>query len=109
MNNYLLNNPENMLLSDIFPKGSLTNDIFHLETPFVTPSYSDLVTVNSRLEHLSLEINTQSLRIEVERAKRQKLRASLKQFKQSTLSPCSEMAPQLSTRGRDHQVKYDVF
>ena len=51
------------------------------------------LSLNSRLEHLSLEINTQSLRIEVERAKRQKMRASLKQLKQEISTPCPDIAP----------------
>jgi len=50
-------------------------------------------TLNSRLEHLSLEINTQSLQIEVERAKRQKMRTSLKQLKQEVSTPCLDIAP----------------
>ena len=42
MNDYLLNNPENMMLPDLLPEGSLTSDIFHLKTPFVAPVHSDL-------------------------------------------------------------------
>ena len=76
-----LDNPKDILITDNFPEVSLFNDVFSLEPPFMTPSQLDLVKMNSRLEHLSLEINTQSLRIEVERAKRQKMRASLKQLK----------------------------
>ena len=67
-----IDNPEDNLITDSFPEGSLFNDVFPLEPPFMTLLHSDITTINSRSKHLSLEINTQSLRIEVERAKRQK-------------------------------------
>jgi len=40
---------------------------------------SELKAINDKIEHLELALNTQSLRIEVERAKRQKLRVTMKQ------------------------------
>ena len=92
MNDDLLNVPEDVMLPDLLPKSSLTSDLFHLETPSVVPIHSDLASVNFQLEHLLLETNTHTLRIEVELATRQKLRASLRQVKQSMLLPCSEMA-----------------
>jgi len=81
------------LISDSFLEGSLLNDIFSLELPFLTHSHLDLVTLNSQLEYLSLEINTLSLWIETELAKRQKMRASFKQLKREISTPCSEVAP----------------
>ena len=54
-------NQEDNLIFDSKPKGSLLNDIFPLKLPFMTPSHLNLVSLNSQLEHLSLEINTQSL------------------------------------------------
>ena len=39
---------------------------------------------------LKIDINTQSLRIEIESAKRQRLNSSLKKVKQDIISPCQE-------------------
>ena len=86
-----LNNPEDILITDNFPEGPLFNDVFPVEPPFMIPTHLDLVTLNSRLEHLSLEVNTQSLWIEVERAKRHKMHLSIKQLKKEMSPPYSDV------------------
>ena len=57
MNDLLYNDADNLIFPDVFP----------IEPPSLMTSLSDINVLSSRLEHLSLEVNTQSLRIEVER------------------------------------------
>ena len=44
------------------------------------------------MDQLSLESNTQSLRIELEKHKRQKLRTAIKQVKQNMIVPSPDIA-----------------
>ena len=92
MDSHLINNQEENVVNDIFLESPFLPDIFPMEPPRSKPSYLDLATLNSQMEHLSLTVNTQSLRIEVERAKRQKMRATIKQLRREMNNPCSEIA-----------------
>ena len=91
LNNNLINDQEKNLIPDIFPEYFFLRDIFPMEPPHSMPFYLYLATQNSQLEHLSLDVNTQSLRIEVERAKRQKMRSMINQLKQELSNSCSEI------------------
>ena len=62
----------------------LFNNEFPVDPPFLTPSLADLTASSNRLEGLQLDYSTQSLRIKVERAKRQKLGVNLKRIKKAT-------------------------
>ena len=84
--------PMDPALPDLLPEGSLFDDIFPSENPSVTVTHPDIVALNSRLDHLSLETNTQALRIKVERAKRQRLSATVRQVKQNMLLSCPDIA-----------------
>ena len=92
MDSHLINNQEENVIPDIFLESSFLRDIFPMEPPRSMPSYLDLATLNSQIEHLSLTVNTQSFRIEVERAKRQKMRSTIKQLRQEMNNPCPEIA-----------------
>ena len=97
-NNNLMSLPMNPDLPDLLPEGSLFDNIFPSENPSVTITHPNIVAPNSRLDHLSLETNTWALRIEVEKAKRQRLHATVRQVKQNNLLPCPDIA----------SLKYDV-
>jgi len=62
-----------------FDMNELLNDpLFPEPVPFPN---TDLIFINQRLEQLSVEVNTQNIRLELETLKRQRLRRSLKQTK----------------------------
>ena len=82
-----------MMIRDLLPEGSVVDNLFPVENLFSMPEHSDIVNINRQLESLTLENNTNSLRIEVERSKRQKMRATLRQIKHDIRSFCSEGAP----------------
>jgi len=79
-------------LPDLLQEGYFLDDILHWDDPTIAITHSDITALNQRLDHLSLETNTQALRIAVERAKRQKLRATIRQVKQDMLLPCPDIA-----------------
>ena len=77
LNEFLLNDQEVPLFPGIFP----------VEPFNLTHSFSDITTLNSQLENLSIEVHTKSIWIEVERVKHQKMHSSLKQLKREIVSP----------------------
>ena len=85
-----LDMPMEPSLPDLLPEGSLFNSIFPPENPSITSTQPDIVALSSRLDQLSLEAGTQSLRIELEKHKRQKLRTTIRQIKQNMNSPCPD-------------------
>ena len=88
--NNLLNLTGDPILSDLLPEGPLPDDLFQLSD--LTVVHPDLVALNKRLDHLTLETNTQGLRIAVERAKRQKFQAIIRQVRQDISIPCPDIA-----------------
>ena len=69
---YLMNSSMDPVLPDLLPEGSLFDDLLHSDVPALATTHPDITTLNHRLDRLSLDTNTQSLRIDVEKAKRQK-------------------------------------
>ena len=59
---------------------------FPIDLPILTPSFANLTALSNQFEGLRLDVYIQSLRIEVELAKRQKLSANLKRVKREIIS-----------------------
>ena len=55
--------------------------LFPIETVDLFPTFSDIAALNDQIAKLSIDLNTQALRIEIERTKRQKMRMILKRIK----------------------------
>ena len=66
---------------------------------------TDLIFINQRLEQLSIEINTQNIRLELESLKRQRLRRSLKQAK-AEITTLNQMLTQMN---HEHVTLKDQF
>ena len=81
-----------LALPDLLPEEPILNDLFQINDLIVPATHPDIVELNRRLDHLSLETNTQRLRIAVERAKRQRLQATIRQVKQDLSIPCPDIA-----------------
>ena len=58
---------------------------YPIDPLILTPLFADLTTLSNQLEGLQLDAHTKSLRIEVKRAKRQKLGINLKRVKKEIL------------------------
>ena len=74
--------------ADCFPLFPENPDLLPLitENPVdMFPSHPDTLSLNSQLERLNLDVHTQSLRVVVEKAKRQKLRTKLRRIKKELI------------------------
>jgi len=77
-------------LPDLLPEDTLLNE-FRLDD-FATPLFqSDIIEINRKIEQLTIDLNTQGLRLEIERVKRQRLQTSLRQIKHDMALPCPEL------------------
>ena len=68
-------NNTNINLNDEYP---VLPDLIPLESIDLFPSYLDITTLNDLITSLSIELYTQSLRIEIEKTKHQKLNMMIK-------------------------------
>ena len=89
--NYLNVNEMDPVLPDLLPEGSFLDDLLDAEIPLPAIQSTDIITLNQRLEQLSLDANTQALRLEIEKAKRQKLSTTVRRIKQDLLTPHSDI------------------
>jgi len=92
MNNNFLNTQTDIPLPDLLYEGPLIDDMFCFEAPPLNVVYPGITELNLKLDNLSLECNTQALQLEVERVKRQELRASIRAMKQQISLPCPDTA-----------------
>ena len=79
-----------MSLPDLIDTDSMFNSVFPLDTPPLITTHPDIAAISLKLDGLSLECNTQALQIEVERAKRQKLRSAVRSLRKRMSLPCPE-------------------
>ena len=56
-------------------------ELFPIETIELFPTFNSLDILNDQIAKLTIDINTQALKIEIERTKRQKMGLSLKRAK----------------------------
>ena len=86
----LISLTEDPTLPDLLPENTLLNE-FRFDD-FTTPLFqSDIVEINRKIEQLTIDLNTQGLRLEIERVKRQRLQTSLRQIKHDLTLPCPEL------------------
>ena len=89
--NHSLNFSVDSTLPDLLPEESLFNDLIYADVPALAITHPDITTLNCRLYQITLDTNTKSLRIDVEKVKRQRLSETVRRVGQSTLRPCPEV------------------
>ena len=99
--NNLISLTEDPTLPDLLPEDILLNEfcINDFSTPLI---YPDITEINRKLEQLTLETNTQSLGLAVEKAKRQRLQTSARQVKNDLALPCPEL---IELKNELHQMR----
>ena len=85
--NYICFNKD-LTAPDLLPLDDFISDIPCIKDPKLQ---QELANINAKIERLTLDSNTQSLRVEIERGKRRKLQSSLKQVRHQLLHPCPEV------------------
>ena len=89
--NYLNVNEMDPVLPGLLLEGSFLDYLLDAEIPLPAIQSTDIITLNQRIEQLSLDANTQALRLEIEKAKRQKLSTTVRRLKQDLLAPHPEI------------------
>ena len=70
----------------------LANPMPIMEPLFLPETQMSVNELSSKIEQLTLDSSTQALRIKIERAKRQKLKMSIRALKQQLSLPCPNIA-----------------
>jgi len=89
--NNLLSSPRDTTLPDLIPEDPIFEDLLHLDDWMTFTSYPDIVGLSSKMDSLTIESNTLGLRTEIERAKRQRLQASLRQARRDLATTKQEL------------------
>ena len=79
--NEFLNIMYDPVLPDLLPEEPVYHEMFQIDDLLVSPPQPEITELSRQFELLTVDINTQGLRIEIERTKRQRLQASMKQMK----------------------------
>ena len=76
---------------DLLPTDDFISDLPYIKDPELVSLQQEISNINAKLERLTLDSNTPSLRVEVERVKRRRLQSSLKQVRNQLLHPCPKV------------------
>jgi len=71
--NYLTYLNGNPTIPDLLPEEPIYDDLFTLNDLTMPLPHPDIAELNRKIESLTIELNTQGLRLEIERSKRQRL------------------------------------
>ena len=82
--------PVDTLLNDLLAGGPFPEETFRIDDFPPMPEHPDIITISRQLESLSIENNTQSLQLKIERMKRRQLRSSLRSMEQMLSHPCPD-------------------
>ena len=88
--NDLIDLPLNEVMPDLLAGGPFADESFRIDDLLAMPEHPDVNAISRQLESLTIENNTQSLQIKIERMKRRQLRSSLRSMEQVLLHPCSD-------------------
>jgi len=90
--NNLINLTSDPLLPDLVPEEPIYDEIFKIDDLLMPVPHPDIAELNRKIDLLTVEINTQGLRLEVEKVKRQRLQATVRQMKRDLSLPCPNIA-----------------
>ena len=80
------------MLPDLTIGDPIIEDVFRIDDFLPTPDHPDIIAISRQLESLTIEGNTQSLQLKIERMKRRQLRSSLRSIEQAVQRPCMDAA-----------------
>ena len=92
MNNTLMNLTESPAIPDLIPEELMFDDLLDVNNAMIPAIPHDIAEWGRKLDLLIVECNTLSLRLEIEKAKRQLLQSTVRQLKRETLLPCPDIA-----------------
>ena len=89
--NTLLSLNEDPTLPDLIPEDLLFDDLLRVNESMMPLVHPDVVELGRKLDSLTIEVNTQGLRLEIEKVKRQRLQASIRQVKRELVTMSAEI------------------
>ena len=110
--NHLINLIGDPVLPDLIPEEPVYDELFQIDDLMMSTPHPEIIDLNRKFELLTVDANTHGLRMEVERAKRQRLQATVKQLRQdlSLANADITMLKNEIAQLRDHQnsVNYQL-
>ena len=93
------------VLPDLLPEEPVYDQLFPLDDLMMFPPQPEITDLTRKFELLTVDANTHGLRIEIERSKRQRLQATVRQLRQdlSIANADIAMIKHEITQLRDHQ------
>ena len=70
------------VLPDLLPEEPVYDEIFQIDDLIMSTPQPEITDLSRKFELLTVDTNTHGLRIEIERSKRQRLQATMKQLRQ---------------------------
>ena len=67
------------------------DEMFQIEDLLTPVSSPHITELKRKIDQLTIDVNTQGLRLEVERSKRQRLQATVRQLKRDLVLPCPDI------------------
>jgi len=89
--NNLINLTDDPVLPDLLPEEPTYDDLFQLDDLLMPVPHPDMIELNRKIDLLTIEVNTQGLRLEVEKAKRQRLQATVRRLRKDMSLPCPDI------------------
>jgi len=79
------------MLPSLAPEEPIYDEVFQIEDLLAPLPHPDMIELKRRIDILTIDVNTQGLRLEVERSKRQRLQAIVRQLKRDLLPFCPDI------------------
>lgn len=90
-NDNFMNSIGDPILPDFMPEIHMFGDPLHVDDLTIPIIHPEVAELSHKLEHLTIESNTQGLRLEIEKTKRQRLQSSVRQIKRDLVAPRSDL------------------
>ena len=87
----LVNLTSDSILPDLVPEEPIYDEIFKIDDLLMPVPHPDIAELSRKLDLLTVETNTQGLRIEIEKVKRQRLQATVRQLRRDMSLPCPDI------------------
>jgi len=87
----MINLIDDPTLPSLVSEEPIYDEVFQIEDLLTPVSHPDVIELKRKLDLLTVEINTQGLRLEVEKSKRQRLQATVRQLRRDLSLPCPDI------------------
>ena len=90
-NDMLLSQSEQYNAPDLIPDDLTFDSLLNLDNMVVPPVSQEITELSRKVDHLTIELNTINLRLEIEKTKRQRLQTVVRQYKRELSPQCPDL------------------